>query len=401
MKKTIKVHTKLNIYVLYVVSIILIYFLPRFKVTLPYVLVGMWMLIFLIPSYKCNMKSRNFIYILLASSIYIFIADIFIADVSIIDSLNEFIRNIRFYIPLLFLIFFMKNPNKHYIKQIIIAFIGINGYILYKTYSALIKDQWITRVLAKSKMLDTPELRNLRLQNVGGFEFSYMIGVVTICLTWTTFKAKNKKIKICSGIMALITYLYIIKTMYTTLLLLTTFGIMLVILFNLKHPVTKIAVVAGFIMMFTLLPAVFLRLSEIFSESLLSTKFIQMHDALTGGGVNALGSRSIHLENAFEIWMKNPIFGGFAKDTKSHSFIMSILEKNGLIGFLIFVNLIIRAKNIVCWYLKNNKTSVILFYIVLVYMLLLSFLNPIGYIFEITITVFFIVPLWAYLIDNT
>lgn len=56
----------------------------------------------------------------------------------------------------------------------------------------------------------------------------------------------------------------------------------------------------------------------------------------------------------------------------------------------------------ICPFLENNpkgdggeKTPLELFDIAMVFLLALSFLNPIGYVFEVTIAVFLIVPLWV------
>lgn len=164
---------------------------------------------------------------------------------------------------------------------------------------------WITRVLAQDKATDTALIRSYRMANVGGFEFSYMIGIIILGLLWAFFHCKNKIVKILCVVGVVIGYYYIIQTMYTTLLILISVGIMLILILCVKNIIAKAALaVVGIVLMFSLAP-LFKYLSGVFSGSLLSVKFMRIYNALTLGDVDALGSRPELIMEAITNWQKS------------------------------------------------------------------------------------------------
>ncbi len=390
----------ISFFILYIIFTFLIYTLPYTKVKVPYVISGSLMLGFLPIAILKKRQWKNFTILLVLLSFFIFLLDFFIGGYSIIDSLNEMIRNIRFYTPVLWTLYILIYCRKEEYKYFFISFISIVSVILYKTLNALETNQWITRILAKAKTQDTLEIRAYRLQNVGGFEFSYMMGIVIICLVWTALKARNKFVKVICLCAAGISYYYIIQTMYTTLLILTSISVLILIIFNIRNKGIKLTIIiVFFILIFGLIP--FLEfLSSIFVDSLLSTKFMQIHDALIYGNLEALGSRPQHILDALENWMNSPILGGYNVGNKNHSTIIGLLEKNGLVGLGAYIFLYYKAWKILKFNLKYNGYNYFLVNIVFFYTLLLSFFNPIGYIFEITISTFFVAPLWSIIFQD-
>ena len=120
-----------------------------------------------------------------------------------------------------------------------------------------------------------------------------------------------------------------------------------------------------------------------------------MAEAFTNQDVNELGSRPELMMQSLQNWIKSPIFGGYYENSNAHSLIVNILEKNGIVGIGLWAWVFVRSWKIIRRVMGEKKLPLELFDIAMVFLLALSFLNPIGYVFEVTIAVFLIVPLWV------
>ena len=389
-----------SVFVLYTSLIMVCYILPALKITIPYIFAALLMLAFL-PIAMIEMQNNlNFCIVLLTatflSAVFYFINGIY----GLSDMVNEAVRYIRFFLPVIWTLYAMRFCSPKQQRHMLIIFGIVMTFILIKTIIALENDIWVARILAQDKTTDTAEIRAYRMGNVGGFEFSYMMGIIVICLTWAALRCKKVFAKILCVAGAVIGFYYIIQTMYMTLLILTSVGILLLLLFNTKSTYVKILLVIGSIVASFSLAPLFKYLSELFSGSLLSIKFSQFYEALTGGGTDSLGSRPELIMDAVQRWLKSPIWGGYDVSVRTHSFVFSTLEAIGLIGLFAFLWCIWGAYKSISSELRKKKVETILLSIVFIYVFALAVLNPIGYVFEVTIAAFFITPLWSVLIAN-
>ena len=122
---------------------------------------------------------------------------------------------------------------------------------------------------------------------------------------------------------------------------------------------------------------------------------MQIYTALTGGGTDSLGSRPELILEAAARWLKSPIWGGYETSVRTHSTIFSLLEATGVIGLFSFLGCLFGSYKMVSVKLKKNGGDTLLISIVFLYVLALATLNPVGYVFEVTIAAFFIAPLWS------
>lgn len=387
-----------SFFVLYTSLVMMCYLLPALKITIPYIHVALLMLVFFpIAMIKMQNNLGFFIVMLVATSlsaIFYFVNGIY----GLSDAINEAIRYIRFFLPVLWTLFALRYCSIKQQRHMLIIFGIVMSFILINTIIALEHDSWIARILAQDKTTDTTEIRAYRMGNVGGFEFSYMMGIVVICLTWAAIQCQNVLGKILFVIGAVVGFYYIIQTMYMTLLILTAFSILALLLFNIKSVYSKIVIVIGSIVTFFSLAPIFKYLSELFSGSLLSTKFFQFYTMMTGGGVDSLGSRPGLIMDAIQRWLKSPLWGGYDTSVRTHSFVFSTLEATGLIGFFAFLWCMWWAYKSILSELRKKDVETILLSVVFLYVFALAVLNPIGYVFEVTISAFFITPLWSALI---
>lgn len=384
-----------SLFVLYSVFTFLVYVLPYTKVVVPYIYAGILMLISLPILMIKSRKRLSYSIILILITGLLFLFNILLQTYPFAETMNEAIRNLRFFLPVLWVLFALEYCNTKQLRAVIISYFVIIAFILYKTLVALESNPWVTRILARSKMMDDPETRAYRLGNVGGFEFAYMMGIITLCLVWTALKSDKKWVKYISILAVLVCYYYIIETMYTTLLILTVIGTIILLMTNIKHMSVKIILLIGLLALIFSLPSLLKYLSDVFSGSLLSTKFMQMHNALTGEGIDALGSRPEHIKTALKIWLQHPVFGGFGGDKKVHSFVFGLLETNGLVGLAFFGTLLYQTYKYIASTMRRMGLPRQLFNVCMLYLIALAFLNPVGYLFEVTIVAFFFVPIYT------
>jgi len=377
------------LFAIYTIITMCVYILPALKIKVPYLLAGPLMLISLVIIAIKDDKMLRYASILLLISVYFLLVNL-IKNMSIADSLNDLIRNVRYFLPVMWGIYCLKNVGKKQQKTILICFLIISGFMLYKTLSALEKEPWIARMLAEDQATSDAEVNQYRLENVGGYPFSYMIGAVLLIIFWISLSSKNFWIKLLCFATTILCYYYIIQTMYTTLLLLVSVGIVIITIVKIKNPLLKCVPIILFALALLYLPVVLKYVSGLFdSDSLLTKKFMQMYNAITGEGVEALGTRPELISKAIDNWLKSPIFGAI-NYTPSHSTIIEYLQQGGIVGFVLNLFMVVFSWKACVNVLRKKSIEATLFNIILMYMMVLSFFNDIRTCYEITIAVFFI-----------
>ena len=377
------------LFAIYSIITMCIYILPAAKLTIPYLIAGSLMLISLVIIALQDDKMLEYSLFLVFVSFYFLLLNL-IKGMSIASAINDMIRNLRFFLPVMWGIYCIKNIGKKQQKTIIFCFLLISGFILIKTLIALEENHWIARILAQDQSYSDSEVNQYRLDNVGGYSFSYMMGAVALIITWFALTKSKFWIKLLCFICLILCYYYLIQTMYTTLLLFVSIGIVIIIIFMIKNKYLKSIPFFLFALTLICLPAILEYASGLFgSDSLLSTKFMQMHDAITGEGVDALGARPELISNAIYNWLNAPLFGG-AYNTPTHSVIFEYLQQSGIVGLSLWLFLFYISWKVALNQLKKNKLDIRLFNIISLYLFVLSIFNDTKACYEITIVVFFI-----------
>lgn len=384
------------IFCLYALFTIVIYTLPMLKITLPYILVAPILLVSLFFFMYKNAKWMYMAIVLCLASLLIATINLMTGAYALVDSINEMVRNIRFFIPVFWGCYVLKYSTEKQRKFILVVFGIMCGYILFKTLDALEEVPDVCRELAKSTTYESVSRTSYRMQNVGGFEYSYTMGIVTLGFVWTSVKARNKLVRILSVLATIVCYYFIIQTMYTLLLILTFIGTVMIFFFTTKSKIVKTIIVAGSIVMIVLMEPLFKFLADLFSFNFgLEEKFTSMYLAIRYDDVDMIGSRPELLLKAFINWTKNPILGGRHVDSSSHSFIMTYLENSGIVGLGVWLTFFIYGWRLLRKEIQNFTKDLSLFDSVMIYIFLLSFFNPIGYVFEVIFAAFFIIPVWC------
>ena len=383
-----------TIFLLYIFLVTVIYVMPFFKYAVPYKIAAVLMLIPLPFLAFYDNTAFRFSLVLVVVSTFSFIQNS-LMGMDIVDAANELIRNVRFFLPALWgYCFLSKGLNKKETGLFLLAFLIIVGFILVKTSVALNDDPMIARILAQDKSTSSDSLNAYRIANIGGFEFSYMVGILVLAFLELAYYLTKPILKIACVALYIVSFYYVIKTMYTTLLILAFVGSVAIIFFNTKSRVFKIILFILAIVFLVFLPTILQLLAVVFKGMpVLSYKFELMLKALTDKNVNELGRRPELILNALQNWAESPIFGVYNPQSNAHSLFFSVLEGNGLFGLILWLYLFVQSFMLVRKGLSSEKKNNRFVNLIFCYVAILSVLNPIGYVFEVTITAYFIIPI--------
>lgn len=387
------------LFCIYMLGIILLYIMPYFKYTIPYGPVALLMLLSF-PFLFFSGFQQRFLWILLTCSILLGLLYFTVkipGDMK--DSLNELLRNLRFYIPVS-LGFYAASHLKHRSKTMLLySFLLLVFYIIFVTIAALFKNPMLTRALAEGVTISA-NTASYRLHNVGGYEFSYMIGVLTLVFVSYFIQPGRKAGKWFALIAAALCFFYILESQYTILLILTTVFSVIIVFRRQSHFLIKGFLILSLILLIFNLEGFFIYLSQHMKQQMLATKFSWLADFFSGNSVQeALHSRpGLYLE-AFLDFCKSPIWGSATPSSDSaHSYVLGLLSGCGLLGLSCYLVIFLEAKRHIENCLMCMKKDISLFRYACWYVFLLSILNPIGTSFEIAIILYFFIPVW---ISNT
>lgn len=388
------------LFALYTVLIIAIYTLPITKFLFPYIPVAIAMLVSLPLLLMYGRKYINYSIIILSVSAFL-IMFIYIAGASPSDAINEGIRNLRFFIPVMWGMFAVEYCSRKNCGWILLIIGILLAYIFINTLIELEINPWIARELAQGKGTSSAQINAFRMRNIGGFEFSYMMGIITLCFVWTALSAKNTLLKIAFSVCAIVCFYYIIQSMYTTLLILTFIGTCILLLMKVKNPLIKLSIIFVGLLLIVFIADIFKIVGQMFpEESLLNEKFTNMYKSIVNDDLSEVGSRPELIIDSLGRWIKNPMFGKISAESNAHSMMISMLENTGAFGFSMWISLFVYSFLILKKQLNKYGFETKLFSVAFAYVLVLSFFNPIGYVFEVTIAAFFIVPIWQKVISK-
>lgn len=382
------------LFIIYALITSAVYILPVAKLSIPYVFAGTLMLLSVV--FFAFVKSDWFevAFWLCFASLLQFALGTLISGVAVGESINEFIRNVRFFVPALWGVFALRYSTLKQKKLFLFLFAILLLYILLNTTAALKENPMIARELAQNKQDSSSEINAFRRNNVGGFEFSYMMGIVTLCLAEVALKAKKLLVRLLSAMAAFFCFSYIIQTMYTTLLVLTFIGVVVLIFFNFKSPLSKFLLIIAALVILFFIGDIFALLGEVFpSESVLHEKFVNLSRAVSEKDATITGSRPERIAASLENFVQHPVFGRYDLSSSPHSTVFGCLETYGIVGFGLLVFVFVKMTRTVLGGIKDIGGDRKLFYTVLIYLIALAFLNPVNYVFELTIAAFFIVPM--------
>lgn len=383
------------LFCVYMIGIFLVYIMPYFKYTIPYVPAALLML-FCLPFLFFSGSQQKYVCVLIITSAILALLYFTIkmpGDMK--NSVNEFIRNLRFYIPAC-LGYYAVNHLNHKAKSFMIfTFLLLSFYIIVNTIAALFINPMLSRELAEGVTI-SDYIASYRLQNIGGYEFSYMMGMLTLLFVFCFMQSTRKANKWIALILAALCYYYIVEAQYTILLLLTT-GFSVYILFSRQsNSMVKVLLISILILLFLNLGTIFDYLSLHLKQQMLAMKFSWLADFIAGNrDRETLHSRPGLYLNAFLDFCKSPIWGSSSESgDNAHSYVLGLLSNCGLLGICSYLTIFFYTMKHMENSLIHSKKDTFLFRCACWYSFILSIVNPIGTSFEITILLYFLIPVW-------
>lgn len=383
------------IFTLYILGYLIISILPMVKYSVSYVVSGLYSLVFFVYYYfKTENKNKYLLTLIVLVLLGIIQGTIAYLNenASVSDIVNEPIRILRTFVPC-FIVYLLLKCSKNIRIFIWIFITALFLYISIMTLTNLVADDMIARKLASGDNDET--LMQYRLLNVGGFEFTYAFGLMLPLFFMLIFNSKSIIFKIFFALFVIYIFYYIVSTQYMILFVLAILSVILWIIFGRSSPYMKIIGIL-FIIILLLVASPLLRwIADFDIGELLRKRLLNLANFFEGKiSIDDTTSRISLYKNAFITLLTNPL-GQYRSEAayESHSLILSTSASVGIIGLVFLViEFIIYYKRSKETILKNmlNLTP---FKIAFICYVVLAFFNPIGYCYEIAISVFLYVPL--------
>lgn len=387
-------------FVIYTVITMTCYLLPYTQFVMSYTIMAPLMLFSFVWMFYGE-RTINYSVLVVISVLVLMFTVIIAQRMDLVAGINVAIRDMRFMLPVLWGVFALRFANEKQRKIILVVFVAIILLVVYKTIEAVRVEPMIVRLLAQDKTRGNTEINSYRLNNVAGYTFSYMMGAVVICAAWISASSYGKLLRGAGILVLILSFFFVVETMYATLLILSFLGIVIVLFVKSRNIISKVIIIFFGLLCVIFMEEIMAWLSDFFVFSdVLHIKFRDMHNAIKYGDISQVGSRPQLIFEALENWVKAPLFGS-SKVNRAHSTVFSVLQESGLVGLGLWIITIIYGVKLVLNRLKSNGIDTGMFGVCVAYVAILSIFNDIRSVYELTIVVFFIVPLLSvYIADN-
>lgn len=272
---------------------------------------------------------------------------------------------------------------------VIILTVFVSSFIVLLSYPEA------ARALASSSA-SNELLNRWRRSNVGGFNFTYSMGLFFL-LTIDRLKGAKGYFKgTCILMLICMAYFFLMAQYVTLLIILIGVSMIYLIMQNQKNG--GVLAVGGFLILLILinLAGIFRFFAGVIESEIISRRLYEVAEFLAGGemGVSMESRWDVYMEG-LQYFIKSPIWGNNVESYGGidiwHSTVIEYLVKAGLIGITIYFILLKNAtKNtfIIKGKMKNKLVAPCMIYFVV-----LSILNPTQYAHEIAILLWLFIPL--------
>lgn len=239
-----------------------------------------------------------------------------------------------------------------------------------------------------SRLLATTDSADSALylsQNIGSFTFVYELVLITPLFIYM-FK-KNKINKFLSIGLVILFGLTIIKTEYTTALLLFVLSMLLFFIPNLTNSkifTAMIVFVALLVFNSTYIADLFRYIGQNIESEVIATRFDEIAAILSGDDIVSAGNAGTRTElykTSFNTFVNSNFAGGWNKASAGgHSYILDTMAKFGVIGVFAIV---VMYRVIYSLFIKPYKSKDFYCYLMYIYLvaIVLAFVNPKTYLF--------------------
>lgn len=393
LNKTLKINNLLIAF--YFLVIIALMVLPILKFSVKYV----YIIAFSVPfvGLYIMQKRRNLsvLYLFIGALAFLFILSfLFNMQLNFSASMNLSIISYLCFLPYFMFDFTVSRNNKPEMKLILIFALLLFAFIMIRTFIEFTVDPLVARRLAMGTD-ENEYVNDLRGKNIGGFGFSYAIGMFVPYVAVKIMRSKGSRKAGFIGLFALL-FIYSILTQYTMLLILEIIFSTIVFIVESKGVVTKIIISAIVIVILLSFTRIIGFLGNHIPLQELAYHFKMMHISLTTG--EETNSRLLYLRSNFGLFRAHPFLGVNMLDSYNayivnhgHSTYVQMLSSHGIIGASAFFGMLIMLMKNTAAKLLPDKAV----WIIMLHYFVLGIVNP-NNSFEISLVAFFIIPLLEY-----
>ena len=355
------------------------------------------------PYMRSNIR-RIYIVILSVCIITFFVPSGFIFNIGFLPLIEYSI----FAFPAI-LAYVLISERKNTIILSLMAFLAVLVIMVIKsTMQVLIDYPSAARDLAQG--IETPQLMEWRMNNVGGFGFAYGVAAIGFLLLSLIMKKSNIVFK--TAYIALFVYVstFIFLAQYTTLLVFYTLGIAFLLFRRINSSALRLILIITGIIILASLKDIMYELANYCNANDLAAlghHFDDFGDAISGKDLRS--SRNDLAKRAIDVWLESPIWGvpnskipgnvNYLAVMEAHSGVASILGSTGILGLSLTLGFFYLLWKLLRNTLIHRGFSALGLDVSTIFMLIVFFINPIFSAPEISVTTFFIVPAVTYLLN--
>lgn len=340
--------------------------------------------------------SKYFVFSFLIALLLATIVSVFAYDFSFQPLYALLIHLLLFFcIPPTLFLYIKKHMSLGELDFIVKAMTVIILIVFVSSFTVLLSYPEAARALASGSASE--ELLNYwRRSNVGGFNFTYSMGLFFL-LTIDRLKGAKGYFKgVCILMLICMAYFFLMAQYVTLLIILVGVSMIYFIIQNQKNG--GALAVGGFLILLILinLAGIFRFFAGLIDSKIISRRLYEVAGFLAGGemGVSMESRWDVYMEG-LQYFIKSPIWGNTVESYGGidiwHSTVIEYLVKAGFIGitiyFVLFKNA--TAKTFISKGLSKSKLVIPC----MIYFVVLSILNPTQYAHEMAILLWLFIPL--------
>jgi hypothetical protein len=392
------------LYIAFIVGICSWYILPMVHYSISIIYIAPIAMLFML---NFGLRSRSFTgEIIFFFSLHIVVSIMYILVAYPLDfkqGLRIFMEQFMMFFPYyLWKITVRRNMPKE--KRIILISIALMFlYVLIFTLLAFKTTPYVARILTHGT---TDEYTTaFRMQNIGGFGFSYSIIFVMFFFITSMMGTSYLRNKFLYFICICIGIAYLFLAQFGLAILLAGIGIILLLIYRITdRPVRHIVLLLTLLFIFAM-PSVLEFLAYMIKSELLASRFSGLATVLRGKSTTELDIiyRLQFWKNGLALFAKSPIWGNSLLDPEnalvSHSSYLDLACAGGIIALSAYLTATIKyAQKILktisnAWHRRSYRTSIFIF-------ILMGCFNPTWQTYELGLTLFFLIPLGYEVIDG-
>lgn len=379
-------------FILYVSLYLLLGLLPSVEYSVPYVIAGLFAMLPMIVASLRNGRYTMILLCLIGLGMIQGLIAAFLGNGAITEIVNEPIRSIRYFVPCV-LFGRLSKESRGMQKYVWVFITAIILFVAITTLAAVETNPLIARILANGSL--DAELTAYRMQNIGGFGICYAVALTYAAWTYIAFHSRGTK-KVIAIAAIIFEFVFAVQVQYMTMLLLCILAFLLVILFCSDNKLLKVLSVMIVIVSLAFLPFFLRWIAQMDVGAQIQSKLIHFAEALDGSrAFSQITSRVELYKDALLDFLSSPIWGtrnSVAAGT-SHSTFLGIAAATGILGLASLIYGIVQCYKETARNLLGMDMNMTSFKISFAVFMVLAVVNPVHYIYEISIVMFLYVPL--------